>query len=387
MSRSSKSLYLLEKYTKTCLEAVKKRRNGLPLNFGVSKGPPWKKFDYNRFYTSVNGRNCESVIGYVPIPVGVAGPVKINNKKYYVPLATTEGALVASINRGCSIISNIDAIITDDKMTRAPLLKFPDILHADKFRKYMDDPKTHQWISELVKGESNHASFKGIKSYMIGRNLYLRISCSTDQAMGMNILGKITTKLLYTLKQNGWTFTVVSLSGNMCTDKKSSAVNILEGRGKSVVAEALIDRSHLDKFKVTAEQLVLLNTKKNLLGSALAGSLGGFNAQAANVVTATFLATGQDCAQVVESSNCFTYLESDLGDLRISVSLPSLEIGTIGGGTELDAQSELRKLLKIETSRELACVIAGGVLCGELSLLTSLARNDLMDAHLRLNRK
>ena len=142
---------------------------------------------------------------------------------------------------------------------------------------------------------------------------------------------------------------LVSLSGNFCTDKKSAAVNWLDGRGKSVIAEAVIPSKVVrDKLKTSASSLVELNVTKNLIGSSLAGSIGGFNAHAANVVAAIFIATGQDPAQVVTSSNCMTLMEKcgqDGEDLYISVTMPSLEVGTVGGGTGLAAQSACLDML------------------------------------------
>jgi hydroxymethylglutaryl-CoA reductase (NADPH) len=131
------------------------------------------------------------------------------------------------------------------------------------------------------------------------------------------------------------------LSGNFCTDKKPSAINWIEGRGKSVVCEALIKGDVVrETLKTTVKDVVNLNVSKNLIGSAMAGSIGGFNAHASNIVTAIFLATGQDPAQNVESSNCITLMESanDGQDLHMSVTMPSIEVGTVGGGTHLAAQ-------------------------------------------------
>lgn len=136
---------------------------------------------------------------------------------------------------------------------------------------------------------------------------------------------------------------IISLSGNYCTDKKPAAINWLDGRGKSVVSEATVPASVVEKvLKTTVKALVDLNISKNLIGSSLAGSIGGFNAHAANVVAAIFIATGQDPAQVVTSSNCMTLMEacgSEGQDLYISCTMPSIEIGTVGGGTGLPAQS------------------------------------------------
>jgi hydroxymethylglutaryl-CoA reductase (NADPH) len=190
---------------------------------------------------------------------------------------------------------------------------------------------------------------------------------------------------------------MLSLSGNYCTDKKPSAVNWIEGRGKSVVAEVVLPSHIIVKvLKCSVQGLVKLNTAKNLVGSALAGSIGGNNAHAANVVAACFLACGQDPAQVVESANCMTLMEPvGDGDLHVSVTMPSIEVGTVGGGTALSAQRAALNLLGVgganaeepgANARQLSKIIAATVLAGEISLMSALASNHLVSAHMKLNR-
>ena len=193
-------------------------------------------------------------------------------------------------------------------------------------------------------------------------------------------------------------YELLAVSGNVCTDKKPSAVNWIEGRGKSVTAEIVLSSKIIvDVLKCTVQSLVQLNTAKNLVGSAVAGSLGGNNAHASNVVTALFLATGQDPAQNVESSNCMTSMEAvnDGNDLHVSVTLPVEEVGTVGGGTGLTAQKACLEMLGVagansenpgDNARELAKVVAGAVLAGEISLMSALASNHLVSAHMKLNR-
>merc|ERR1712110_838723 len=191
---------------------------------------------------------------------------------------------------------------------------------------------------------------------------------------------------------------VVSLSGNFCTDKKPAAVNWVEGRGKSVCAEAIVP-AHIIKtvLKTSTSALVDLNIHENLVGSAMAGSIGGFNAHAANIVTAIYIATGQDPAQNVESSNCITLMEKAPNgkDLYISCSMPSIEVGTVGGGTGLPAQSACLDVFNVRGANyespgmnavQLARVVCTGVLAGELSLMAALAAGHLVRSHLAHNR-
>jgi len=190
---------------------------------------------------------------------------------------------------------------------------------------------------------------------------------------------------------------LITISGNFCTDKKPSAVNWIEGRGRSLVVDATISKDVVrDVLKTTVDAIVEVNVAKNLIGSAMAGSIGGLNAHAANIVTAIFLATGQDPAQNVESSNCLTHMErTELADLYISITMPTIEVGTIGGGTGLPTQGACLELLGIRGSSTtpgahadvLATVIGATVMAGELSLIGAQAAGHLIKSHMLLNRK
>lgn len=214
--------------------------------------------------------------------------------------------------------------------------------------------------------------------------------------MGMNMISKGVLECMNVLENTFPDLELLSLSGNVCTDKKPSAMNWIQGRGKSVVCEVTLS-SHVvvEVLKCTVPSLIELNKNKNLIGSALAGSIGGFNAHASNIVTACFLATGQDPAQNVESSNCMTLMEAVGDGVRITVTMPCLEVGTIGGGTSLSAQHACLEMLGVagshpsepgENASQLAQVIAGTVLAGEISLMSALASNHLVSAHIKLNR-
>ncbi|KAL5658577.1 hypothetical protein ACJX0J_031740, partial [Zea mays] len=175
---------------------------------------------------------------------------------------------------------------------------------------------------------SRFGRLQGVKCAIAGRNLYMRFSCSTGDAMGMNMVSKGVQNVLDYLQADFPDMDVISISGNFCSDKKSAAVNWIDGRGKSVVCEAVIKEEVVKKvLKTNVQALVELNVIKNLAGSAVAGALGGFNAHASNIVAAIFIATGQDPAQNVESSQCITMLEAinDGKDLHISVTMPSIE--------------------------------------------------------------
>lgn len=355
--------------------------------------------NYN--YETVMGACAESVIGYMTIPLGVVGPLNLDGKEYTVPMATTEGCLVASTNRGCSALRScgVTSRLTEDGMSRAPVLRFPGIVQATEAQMWLKVPENFKLIKRYFDSTSRFARLKRIDIHPAGRSLYVRFVSTSGDAMGMNMLSKATEHALLKLQETFPEMQIVSLSGNLCTDKKPAAINWIEGRGKSVVCEAIVPARIVEAtLKTTTAALCDLNIAKNLTGSALAGSIGGFNAHAANIVTAIFIATGQDAAQNVGSSNCITQMEpwgNDGRDLYMTVTMPSIEVGTVGGGTILSAQGACLEMLGIkgshstspgENSQQLARIVCATVLAGELSLMSALAAGHLVKSHLRHNR-
>ena len=348
--------------------------------------------------------NIENMIGGVQVPMGVAGPVPVDggaaDGEYYLPLATTEGALVASVNRGLSTVSaagGAAARVTKHGMTRAPVFRVNGVV---------DGLETVEWVNEngetlreAAESTTNHGELLGIEPYVVGDGVYLRFAFDTKDAMGMNMV-TIATRAACDVVETETPAELVALSGNLCSDKKPAAINAVEGRGRSVTAEVVVPGAVVEeRLGTTAEGIVEANTRKNLIGSAKAGSLG-FNAHAANVVAATFLATGQDEAHVVEGSNAITTMDSrendedGSADLYASISLASLQVGTVGGGTRLPTQAEALELIGVRGGGDppganadaLAEVIAVGALAGELSLLAALSSRHLASAHEELGR-
>jgi hydroxymethylglutaryl-CoA reductase (NADPH) len=363
---------------------------------------PMKSLPYNHSldYCQVFGANCESVVGYVPIPLGIVGPMTVNGESIFIPMATTEGCLVASTQRGAKAISEGSgayATVVRDGITRAPCIRMKSARDACELKLWCENSQNFTLIKDAFESTTSFGKLLSCVATIAGRNVYLRLSCFSGDAMGMNMVSKGSLAVIELLRQNFVGLELVALSGNMCTDKKAAAINWIEGRGKSVVVEATIPQSVVCiTLKTTVQELVATNLHKNLIGSAMAGSIGGFNAHASNIVSAIFLATGQDLAQNVESSNCITLLEeTDSGDLWISCTMPSLEVGTVGGGTSLKAQSACLRVIGCqgsgvaagENSQQLAKVIASTVMAGELSLLSALAANTLVAAHMQHNRK
>ncbi|KAF5745828.1 3-hydroxy-3-methylglutaryl coenzyme A reductase 2 [Tripterygium wilfordii] len=390
--------YSLESKLGDCKRAANIRREALQRITGKSlDGLPLEGFDYQ----SILGQCCEMPVGYVQIPVGIAGPLLLDGKGYSVPMATTEGCLVASTNRGCKAMAlsgGATSVLLKDGMTRAPVVRFGSAKRAADLKFFLENPANFQEISLAFNKSSRFGRLQSIKCAIAGKNLYLRFTCSTGDAMGMNMVSKGVQNVLDLLQNSFPDMDVIGISGNFCSDKKPAAVNWIEGRGKSVVCECIIKGDVVRKvLKTSVEALVELNMLKNLTGSAMAGALGGFNAHASNIVSAVYLATGQDPAQNVESSHCITMMEAvnDGKDLHVSVTMPSIEVGTVGGGTQLASQSACLNLLGVKganketpgaNSRLLATIVAGSVLAGELSLMSALAAGQLVKSHMKYNR-
>jgi len=217
----------------------------------------------------------------------------------------------------------------------------------------------------------------------------------------MNMVSKGCLKAIEVIEEQYPDLVLVAISGNFCCDKKPAAVNWIMGRGKSIVVEAVIPANIVQNvLKSSVEDMIRTSKEKCLIGSAMAGSVGGFNAHAANIVAAVFLATGQDPAQVVESANCLTLMDlhEDGESLHVSVTMPSVEVGTVGGGTHLPAQAGGLEICGVrgaskaplqpgDNARKLAQIVGASVLAGELSLMAALAANHLVRSHMQHNRK
>jgi hydroxymethylglutaryl-CoA reductase (NADPH) len=383
-------IYELEEQYKNKKDAVKKRREYYTEKMGNNhiNNIPYKHINYDEIYNVC----CDNTIGYIPIPIGMVGPLTVNSQQHYIPLATTEGCLIASIQRGIKCITNgIRSVVVNDCMTRAPVLKFNSLIDCVKFREWFEI--NEEKIISKFNETSNHGRLQKISTKIVARMVYMRFVAFTGNAMGMNICTKGVENVLEYIKEN-FNAKIVSISSNYCIDKKNSAINWIEGRGKSVVAETIISKDVIENvLKTDIDSLCELNTYKNYIGSSLAVSIGGNNCHAANIVVGIFAATGQDLAQVVESSNCLTFLEKDGENLYMSCTMPSLEVGTIGGGTHLTFQKECLSIMgvnnikDVNNTKKFAEIISGVVLAGELSLLAALNTDDLTKSHMKFNRK
>ena len=392
LKKGEMKLREIEKYTDNIDQAVEIRRKFIE---EVSNSKIEHLSNYSIDMESASKKNIEQPIGAVQIPVGIAGPLKINGDyaqgEFYVPLATSEGALIASINRGCSVITGAGGVTTKiigDKMTRAPVIKAESVTDALEIKAWIEN--NFKELKKAAEVTTRHGKLIKIDPILVvGRYIYPRFVFTTGDSMGMNMV-TIATEAALSLLSHKTGAHVIASSGNVCVDKKPSAINMVEGRGKSLVAEIIVPKEIVEKkLKSTSEAIVEVNMSKNLIGSAISGSMG-FNAQYANMIGAIFLATGQDEAHIVEGSlGITTASEEENGDLYFSVTLPDVPIATIGGGTSIGTARECLEIMGVygnEKVHKFAEIIAGTVLAGELSLMAALAAGHLARAHKELGR-
>jgi hydroxymethylglutaryl-CoA reductase (NADPH) len=340
----------------------------------------------------VGATNCENLIGSVNVPVGVAGPLLVTGPalsgEVLLPLATTEGALVASINRGCKALNRaggVKVFVKQTGMTRAPVFRTSSTQAALKLAEWLEQHNVE--FGAWGEATSSHLKFVDLQSWVRGPYVFVRCAFETGEAMGMNMVSIAVSTACQQLLTLHPDVKLIALSSNLCNDKKASHINALLGRGRWVQAEGILDKATVESVLHTSiEGLVETHTVKNLYGSALAGSTAQ-NMHVGNTVAALYLATGQDLAHVTDTSQATTILEKSGDALWASVTLPNVLVGTVGGGTHLSAQTAARNLIKPDiTANELAAAIGAACLASELSGLAALTTNTLASSHARLGR-
>jgi hydroxymethylglutaryl-CoA reductase (NADPH) len=338
--------------------------------------------------------NIENFIGIVQMPVGVAGPVQINGEHaqglFYVPLATTEGTLVASYSRGMRVINECGGVkttVVEGFMQRAPAFIFNDAREARDFG---------QWVVEnfdKIKAASETTTSVGklehIQQWSVSKTRYLRFNYTTGDAAGQNMVGKATLAACEWIKAHSPIKCMYLLSGNMDTDKKHSHLNMLHSRGKRVIAEIVLKKEVLASImkvdtKVLAGATVLANTGALMAGAAYNGP------HSANGIASLYIATGQDEANVVEShAGMLSHQLLDNGDFYISVTLPSLIVATFGGGTGLPTQRECLEMLGCVgkgKANKFAEIVAATVLAGDISLACAVIAGHWVSSHDKMGR-
>lgn len=346
------------------------------------------------FDPAVANGNIENFIGVAQVPIGLAGPVLINgehaNGRFHIPLATTEGTLVASYNRGMKVLSmsgGIKTTVTGDQMQRAPVFVFDDARGARDFAYWIDEHM--DGIRTAAEATSSVAKLSGIEKYHANKFMFLRFNFRTGDAAGQNMVGRATYFACEWIRANCPLVGRYFLESNFATDKKGSYINTIMTRGKRVTAEATVPRQILlDNMRTSPESLHYHHQV-----SAIAGFMSGVNnngAHSPNGITAMFIATGQDVANVAESSAGVLYVEvTPDGDLYMSITIPSLIVATYGGGTNLPTQRECLEILGCHGRDKVfkfAEIVAAVVLAGELSLGAAISSLDWVTSHEKLGR-
>jgi hydroxymethylglutaryl-CoA reductase (NADPH) len=333
--------------------------------------------------------NIESFVGAAQVPIGLAGPLKVNGEHaqgdFYVPLATAEGTLVASYNRGMRLLHEAGGVTTtilDDRMQRAPSFLFPSAREARAFGEWLEEHFDE--IKKAAEATTKSGVLIDIEQYSAGRILYTRFNYTTGDAAGQNLTGKATYAACKWILEQNDTIEHYFLESNFATDKKSSQVNMLHTRGKRVVAEATIPNELFHRIMRSDSRLMYRARQVSNLGGFMSG-VNNNGAHSANGITAMFIATGQDAANVAESSAAFVYAElRENDDYYYSVTIPSLIVATYGGGTGLATQRECLEMLGCygkDKVRKLTEIVAATVLCGELSLGSAVVAEEWVEAH------
>ena len=343
--------------------------------------------------------NIESLIGSVEIPVGLAGPLLIEGESarglFYAPLATTEGALVSSAIRGSKAVSlagGVKTCVLEQRMMRVPLFVFENIEQAIFFADWL--MRNYTEIEEQNRRYSNYAKLKEIDPQIIGKQVHVHFIYKTGDAAGQNMTTTCTWQTCQWIIEKISAFGKIRLNSflidaNLSNDKKVSFHSFIKGRGIRVVSEALLPASITRRvLKVTPEQLVRAY-HHFMTGTVAAGNIG-FNINFSNIIASIFTATGQDIACVHESSIGQLHMEqTENNEIYVSVLLPSLIIGTVGGGTQLPRQYEFLNMMHCAgrgTVKKLAEIIAGFCLALDISTLSAIASDQFARSHEKLGR-
>src|SRR3954454_24716784 len=338
--------------------------------------------------------NIENFVGVAQGPIGIAGPLSVRgehaNGDFLVPLATTEGTLVASYNRGMRVLAEsggVKAAVVDDHMQRAPVFMFDDALQAREFGEWLDE--NCDGIRDAAESTTRSGKLTYISHHQVGPLRYLRVNYTTGDAAGQNMTGKATLAACQWIQENHPAHPRFVLSGAIDTDKKHSQINMLMTRGKRVVAEVTIPNEVLKRLTGVDTRRLFEYRQIGMAGAFMSGA--AYNgAHAANGLTAMFIATGQDVANVSESHSGVTYTQLlENGDYYWSVTLTSLIVATYGGGTGLPTQRECLEVLGCYGAgkvNKFAEICAGVVLAGETSLSSAILAGDWVSSHDELGR-
>jgi hydroxymethylglutaryl-CoA reductase (NADPH) len=355
------------------------------------------KLDTVSSYTidpAVTQGNIENFVGTAQVPIGIAGPLTMVGEHakgdFYIPMATTEGTLVASYSRGMRVINacgGARTTVVKHSMQRAPVFMFDNALDAREFGKWLNE--NIDSIRGVVKTSSRTARLTEIEQYAVANMLYTRFCYETGDAAGQNMTGKATLFACEWIKANHPLKPRFVLSGNLDTDKKHSMMNMIQTRGKRVIAEFTLKRDVAKELLRIDTELLYRFRQIAYVGTMQAGAAYA-GAHSANGIAAMFIATGQDAANVSESHAGLNYGELlDNGDFYWSVTLPAMICATYGGGTALPTQRECLEMMDCYgtgKADKLAEIIAAVVLAGDVSLSSAILAHEWVSSHEKMGR-
>jgi hydroxymethylglutaryl-CoA reductase (NADPH) len=344
--------------------------------------------------------NCEHLFGVAQVPIGVAGPLLVNGEhaqgEFYVPMATIEGTLVASYNRGMRVIresGGVTTTVVSEAMQRAPVFMFKSARDGRDFVGWLQD--NFEAIKAQAESTTSVGKLLEIETYPAHNMVFTRFDYSTGDAAGQNMTGKATFVACEWIRANYPTLRTYGLSGGWDTEKKTSFVNSLKGRGRKVTAELTIPRHVLQEVLRTTPEQLRNSHGINTLSAYMTGASNNA-AHPANGLAALYMATGQDMANIGEANQCSVYsYVTNTGDLYYSITLPALIMATYGGGTNLATQRECLELIGCygkDKAHKLLEIAAGTVVAGELSLVSAArtdkktGTNEWVNAHEKLGR-
>ncbi len=338
--------------------------------------------------------NIEGFAGVAQVPIGLAGPVLVDGEyakgEFLVPLATTEGTLVASDSRGMKLLreaGGVKVTVVDDAMQRAPAFTFESARGARDFVAWLDD--NIETIREVAESTTSTGKLRDVERYVAGRFVFTRFNYTSGDAAGQNITGKATWAAAEWIRRENEFVTDYMLESQLATDKKHSQINTLRTRGKRVVAEAVIPDALLQEHMRVSSRKLYRSRNLSNLGARLSAASANAS-HPANGIAAMFIACGQDAGNVAESHAALTHIElRENDDYYYSITLPSLIVATYGGGTGLATQRECLELMGCYGSGKvlkLAEIVAATVLCGEVSLGSAVVADEWVSSHDDLGR-
>jgi hydroxymethylglutaryl-CoA reductase (NADPH) len=334
--------------------------------------------------------NIENFFGVAQIPMGIIGPLKINgnfaNGTFYVPFATTEGAMVSVYQRGAIALTKAGGVKTRvirDQNHLDPVFILKNMDEAENLVSWIND--NFSGLKDMVKKVTGHGELLEVSPYIIGRRVALRISYYTQDAMGANMIGIATEQVCRFIAENV-TVEKYLLRSNLSSEKKASSVNLLMGYGKTVLAEAILSPKIVHRHLNSSPEDIHAAWHSWALGSIQAGTLG-LNGHLANGIAGIYMACGQDVAHVANASVGITTLErTQDGNLYVAVRLPNIIVGTVGGGTALGTQRECLEMIGCygrDKSKKFAEILAAALLAGEIGISAGVTSDEFLAPHKR----